>query len=454
LLQLRAQHSEFNFMSRTFGRQDSRGSGPRPARQRPPTSASQTQKKHYGKPVQSKDPAQTASIFKTRAFKVLVDAVGAENVALGLDSNLARIAELVSGERFTPETAFHMETTLGLPDGFFDHPNPTLPPDVIARLRAPLENRPTDGVFDDPVDPSPSHKSADHTKHPFLSEAVIAKDVDMPRKTSTAPAPASKKGKVIAPKDAGSSVKTDQSKGVSRAAKAAQQQSLEVASTLSISEVRQANLHILTARNGSKALLSRMLNLSQSNMAHRLHGKKRLDDVEAKRFTDVLELPAGWLDTPRQTDDVPEHVNELLAPTSRKRKTATPTPTSYKPQAAVAKHLVDETSTVPQPQTVSVPDQDVTSNPKENVTTVANAADFLKKPVDAVDGANQNNQPSNTGKDLANEALSLSVASDLAHLRGIPPIAEALLKTIAAKARTGLLNENKALELLQQMMLL
>ncbi|WP_162916138.1 hypothetical protein [Burkholderia sp. PAMC 26561] len=179
-----------------------------------------------------------------------------------------------------------------------------------------------------------------------------------------------------------------------------------------------------------------------------------MDDVEVKRFTDVLELPAGWLDTPRQTHDVPDHVNELLAPTSRKRKTATPTATSYKPQAAVAKHLVDETSTVPQPQTVSVPDQDVTGNLMENVTTVANAADFLKKPVDAVDGANQNNQPSNTGKDLANEALSLSVASDLAHLRGIPPIAEALLKTIAAKARTGLLNENKALELLQQMILL
>jgi hypothetical protein len=80
-------------MSRTFGRPGSRGSGPRPARQHPPTSAPQTQKKHYGKPVQSKDPTQTASIFKTRAFKVLVDAVGAENVALGLDPNLARIAE-------------------------------------------------------------------------------------------------------------------------------------------------------------------------------------------------------------------------------------------------------------------------------------------------------------------------------------------------------------------------
>jgi hypothetical protein len=45
-------------------------------------------------------------------LKFLVDAVGAENIALGLDSSMTRIAELMRGERFTPETAFHMETTL------------------------------------------------------------------------------------------------------------------------------------------------------------------------------------------------------------------------------------------------------------------------------------------------------------------------------------------------------
>src|SRR6202035_4867215 len=86
-----------------------------------------------------KDPAQTTSILKTRSFKLLVDAVGAENIALGLDSNLARVAELINGERFTPETAFHIETTLGLPDGFFDQPNPALPFETISRLKAPLD---------------------------------------------------------------------------------------------------------------------------------------------------------------------------------------------------------------------------------------------------------------------------------------------------------------------------
>ena len=45
----------------------------------------------------------------------------------------------MKGERFTPETAFHMETTLGLPHGFFDQPNPVLAPETIARLKSPLD---------------------------------------------------------------------------------------------------------------------------------------------------------------------------------------------------------------------------------------------------------------------------------------------------------------------------
>jgi len=64
--------------------------------------------------VPAKDSAQTASIFKTRSFQFLVDAVGAENIAIALESTMTRVAELMKGERFTPETAFHMETTLGL----------------------------------------------------------------------------------------------------------------------------------------------------------------------------------------------------------------------------------------------------------------------------------------------------------------------------------------------------
>jgi len=89
-------------MSQAHGqRTGSRGNGQRFPRQ-PSKSTPYRQNKPYSKGPPAKDQAQTASILKTRSFKLLVDAVGAENIALGLDSNLTRVAELVNGERFTP----------------------------------------------------------------------------------------------------------------------------------------------------------------------------------------------------------------------------------------------------------------------------------------------------------------------------------------------------------------
>ena len=61
------------------------------------------------------------------------------------------------------------------------------------------------------------------------------------------------------------------------------------------------------------------MGLTGSNMAHRLHGKKRMDDVEANRFTERLGLPTGWLDTPRSEAEIPESVSRLLLPASRGR---------------------------------------------------------------------------------------------------------------------------------------
>lgn len=50
--------------------------------------------------------------------------------------------------------------------------------------------------------------------------------------------------------------------------------------------------------------------------------------------------------------------------------------------------------------------------------------------------------------------LPFATVTSLDNLYGIAPIAEALIKTLAGKARTGRLDELKALELLQQAVLL
>ncbi|MGF6785891.1 hypothetical protein OKW27_000204 [Paraburkholderia sp. 35.1] len=124
-----------------------RYAGSRDSGQRQPRHEKKSPPSRQGQPyvkAPPRDPAQTASIFKTRSFQFLVDAVGVENIAIALESNMTRVAELMKGERFTPETAFHMETTLGLPHGFFDQPNPVLAAETITRLKSPLDFIQTD----------------------------------------------------------------------------------------------------------------------------------------------------------------------------------------------------------------------------------------------------------------------------------------------------------------------
>lgn len=367
-------------MSQAHGRNSgSRENGPRQPR-RPSKTTSRHENKPFAKGQPSRDAANaqvTASIFKTRSFKLLVDAVGAENIALGLDSNLTRVAELVNGVGFTPETAFHIETTLGLPDGFFDQPNPVLAPEIVTRLKSPL----------DFMQANAENTSSEH----------LPKEAEM-RKKNPVHAQAGKVGEKPAMNPSPKKTQAPSKPGL--------QQSLLPAEDASVEKIRRANLHVLTSRNGSKARLSVLMELSGSNMAHRLHGQKRLDDNEVNRFTERLGLPAGWLDVARTAAEIPASVTALLLPSRRSAG-----------EHDEAKHAARVQHVTP--------------------------AEPVNEPVQAelaVDVPPMQPAPASTTR--------------LDHLQGIQPIAEALLKTLAGKARAGLLDEAKALEMLQQAVLL
>lgn len=280
-------------------------SSSRPGRIQPPLKASDSA------------PAQ-ASIIKTRSLKFLVDAVGAENIALGLDSSLTRIAELLRGERFTPETAFHMETALRLPSGFFDQHHPALAPEVIARLKSPLEFVRVDEASDQ-GDVEETSLLPNNQK-PSLPASSLSEEAKMRSKSSKGAPAATKARSAETPKHAGgrpSIVGGASNQNGPR--QAAQRERAHSEGAATVEGIRRANLHVLTGRNGSKVKLGAVMGLTGSNMAHRLHGKKRMDDVEAQRFTERLGLPEGWLDTPRSDTDIPESVVLLLAPASRAR---------------------------------------------------------------------------------------------------------------------------------------
>ena len=445
----------------------SRDSGQRQARHEKKSQPNRPRQPYVKAPAQ--DSAQTASIFKTRSFQFLVDTVGAENIAIALESSMTRVAELLKGERFTPETAFHMETTLGLPHGFFDQPNPGLAAETIARLKSPLDFIPTDDGPD--AEPEALKPSSALTVDPQPSlKDSLPEEAQMPRK-ATGGTP--KTVKTSPGEAAGAQTQRKASRAKNRTSpETTQQQSLALNDGADVENIRRANLHVLTSRNGSKAKLGVVMELSGSNMAHRLHGKKRLDTVEANRFTERLGLPAGWLDTPRSEADIPASVSRTLAPAARTRVSAqqheslAPATKDAVPAKAVGTKARARRTRAVDPESPSPVSADLA---EENDAIVTSPQVHLNGFPDAF--AARLPEESDVGAPAATPAIPESFAASavtrrnpaalpiasvtsLDNLHGIEPIAEALLKTLAGKARTGRLDELKALELLQQAILL
>ncbi|WP_250504741.1 hypothetical protein [Caballeronia sp. AZ7_KS35] len=443
-------------------------------RRQPQNPASSSRPRQVQPPFKASDsaPAQ-ASIIKTRSLKFLVDAVGAENIALALDSSLTRIAELLRGERFTPETAFHMETALRLPSGFFDQLHPALAPEVIARLKSPLDFKSIDEASDEGDVEEPS--LLPNNQKPLLPASSLSEEARKMRSKSSKGAPAATKARSAeTPKHAGGRPSiVGRASNQNGPRRAAQRERAHSEGAATVEGIRRANLHVLTGRNGSKVKLGAVMGLTGSNMAHRLHGKKRMDGVEAQRFTERLGLPEGWLDTPRSENDIPESVVLLLAPASRARAHSLALPAS---PAAPNHDTLDAAAPASQSDVVlssTSSDAHAAASPTDapggqggvivreenelNEAVAAPADEHVdadeSKVADAVaQPAESPLAPAAPPRTAAPAITTLQTRLD--GLDGIAPIAEALLKTLAGKARTGRLDELKALELLQQAVLL
>ncbi|MCG7400390.1 hypothetical protein [Caballeronia zhejiangensis] len=415
----------------------------------------------------SKEPAATASIIKTRSFQFLVNAVGAENIALALDSTLSRVAELTKGERFTPETAFHMETTLGLPHGFFDQPYPALSPELIARLKAPLEFVRTDDELDDDAKtqtgPASAPAPAPAPATPVTQEQLFvadgsSEDAQMPSQKAKNPHSTAKTGRAQLAKQSTGKAAAKAASGRRGAIEATSPQQLSLHDGATVESIRRANLHVLTGRNGSKAKLGLVMGMTGSNMAHRLHGKKRMDEAEANRFTERLGLPAGWLDQPRSEAEIPESVSVLLAPASRARAgsreqapraaTLDAGALDVSPPTARASETPSATSGSAQAAVVSE------TQPRSVKTVGASPTNETEQPAAIEPYAVEDDGDRVPARALANADFPPASATSLQGMDGISPIAEALLKTLAGKARTGRLDELTALELLHKAVLL
>ncbi|BCZ85356.1 hypothetical protein PTKU64_90310 (plasmid) [Paraburkholderia terrae] len=388
---------------------------------------------------------------------------------------MTRVAELMKGERFTPETAFHMETTLGLPHGFFDQPNPALADETIARLKSPLDFVQIDEGFDaesEALEPAPA-RTVDQQPVP---EDSLSEEAQMPKKVAGGSPRAVKNSRGEMPEQPKPRAPLKASAPKNKtSAKMPQQQPLALSDSAGVENIRRANLHVLTSRNGSKVRLGVVMEMSGFNIADRLHGKKRMDSIEANRFTERLGLPPGWLDTPRSEAEIPESVSRMLTPASRGRvsaqqheplATATDDGAPAKKLAKAKVHtershagdLGDTESPSPVSADAAGEQETIVVSPQVHVNDFAD--DLAGRPPEESNGeapaattATRESLPAPVPQRNPVPLPFASVAS-LDNLHGIEPIAEALIKTLAGKARTGRLDELKALELLQQAILL
>ncbi|WP_180735572.1 hypothetical protein [Paraburkholderia sp. PGU19] len=455
-----------------------RYAGSRDNGQRQPRHVNKSPSNRQGQPyvkAPPRDAAQTASIFKTRSFQFLVETVGAENIAIALESNMTRVGELMKGERFTPETAFHMETTLGLPHGFFDNPNPGLASETIARLKSPLDFIQTDDGPDVESEALNSASALNVDQQPLLKDSV-SEEAQMPRKTTGGSPRAVKnnRSEMTGQSEPHAPLNTSPSKNKT-SPKTPQQRPLALSDSAEVENIRRANLHVLTSRNGSKVRLGVVMEMSGFNIADRLHGKKRMDSVEANRFTERLGLPTGWLDTPRSEAEIPESVSCMLTPASRGRVSAQ----QQEPLAAAtdanvpgklanakartgqvwADALGDPESPSPVSADVAAENEAIVASPQDHASDFPD--NLAGRSLEQSDGespvvtpATPESLPTSPTPQQNPVPLPFASVTSLDNLHGIEPIAEALIKTLAGKARTGRLDELKALELLRQAVLL
>jgi len=297
----------------------------------------------------------------------------------------------------------------------------------------------------------------------------LPRETEMPKKTNGGSPRAIAKTNTTAAKPATATPLKSAPAKVKAPSKSGAQQTLPLNDIAALENIRRANLHVLTSRKGSKVRLGAVMEISDSNMANRFYGQKRMNDAEANRFTERLGLPTGWLDVPHSVTDIPQSVSDLLVPPSRHHASAQQElPPAIESKATAAKKPAGTKAKTAGARLALPPDANGTGGPasdaaEPNLVTgqLDQAAPSAVEPAvrQTVDNdvsfsaARQQLAPAPVTQ-VITEPRRLTSATSLDDLLGIEPIAEALIKTLAGKARTGRLDEMKALELLQQAVLL
>jgi hypothetical protein len=222
---------------------------------------------------------------------------------------LNRLRELCDGRGFDDGVAFHLESELGLPSGFFDRLNPQLSQEVLARLKSLQEEGPLDETSisttptsvleaDEPFTASVENTSSRTVLHltggPMLGKMKRLDTEDKKMDTLEPTATATKK--------------------IGRPARTPREE-VDISSAPAAEQARLSNFQMLLSAHGAKSRLAKLMNCSPSVISLLLTpkpGRSVFSREYANRVTNALGLPLGWLDERHELTEVPEQVLQLL----------------------------------------------------------------------------------------------------------------------------------------------
>lgn len=428
--------------------------------------------------------------LRAKNLRLLIEAAPApENLAMLAELPLERLFNMADGALCSDETAYHLEQQLRLQSGWLDRNNHGVPEEVRERLKRPDEvhadednqERHVDtGHMKDkrPVrgrDLQPPAGESLHMAKTLVAQATTtglsAPENREPADVSTAPPRAPAGLPAALPESTTRPLFDD---GATKQASVAELPLLTTNAGVSMKaahDLRRHNLSILLEGKGSKSALARLIKLSPASVTSMLNGGKSLEKDFCNSIAHTLKLSENWFETERTSADVPDAVKKKLAPLPRgtavpgpdeprmRSAAAAPASSSAAPVAPSAPPVnppapVQARASAERPQSwpasaskvskvkrLTSPDSAASQVASSGETATPNAA----LPRVATPSTREQDRalpPAQRGDTLPASSSGFVVEG------GLSPITEALIKTLAQKARQGSLSEDRAFEML------
>jgi hypothetical protein len=378
---------------------------------------------------------------------LLSQAAAPEDVAQVAQVSLERLQAIADGAFCSDETAYHIEQQLKLTSGWLDRSNHGVPSDAMELIKNPVL-----AGDDEPTEPVRMSAPARLAPAPAAHSPQAVLPLEHAPERHEGPAVNGRAGSHLPPLQA----------GIAQTPSPLTLTSLRNEDAMQANELRRQNLAVLLEGKGAKSALARVIGLSPASVTSMVNGSKPLDKAYYQSLAQALKLPDNWFEKERTRADVPDVVLAKLAPLPHGARPPAPSmpkapaaatkPAVAPPAATAAAAAAAKPAPAPAPAAPVLPKSWPSGGSKvARVRGLSGQASDAKSNAVHPVPASLSEAPvaSAAGVSALRAGDALPAAGQGFVIEGeMSPITEALIKTLAQKARQGVLSEDRAFELL------